>query len=77
VIRLYLREYYVGKKKLAGYIFITYKGDHRPFHVHITKNNRELGRWDIENQKPMDNFEIPGDLKDALIKLGYMLGGEK
>ena len=67
----------MGKKKLSGYIFITYKGDHRPYHVHIVRNNRELGRWDIENQKPMDNFEMTNDLKDALIKLGYMLGGGK
>jgi hypothetical protein len=67
----------MGKKKLAGYLFITYKGDHRPYHVHIIKNRRELGRWDIENQMPMDDFEVNNDLKDALIKLGYMLGGRK
>lgn len=67
----------MGKKKLAGYIFITFKGDHRPFHVHLIKDKRELGRWDIENQKPMDDFEIGSDLRNALIKLGYVKGEGK
>lgn len=67
----------MGRRRIAGYIFITYKGDHRPYHVHIRKGNREIGRWDIENQVPMDNFEITEKLRRALVKLGYAPGGNK
>jgi len=66
----------LGRKRLAGYVFITFKGDHRPYHVHIVKDRKEIGRWDIENQVAMDEFEFDSKLRDALRKLGYMLGGE-
>ena len=64
----------MGEKKLAGYIFRTYIGDHPegPYHVHILKDNRLVGRWDIDNQRKMDNFRLTNKLKKALIKLGYM-----
>ena len=67
----------MGRRKLAGYVFITYKGDHRPYHVHIVKDRREIGRWDIENQVTMDDFEVTDEVKNALIKLGYMIGGKR
>jgi hypothetical protein len=67
----------MGRKKLAGYTFITYKGDHRPYHVHIRKEKREIGRWDIENQVPWDGLEITEKLRKALVKLGYASGGKK
>ena len=62
---------------MRGYVFITFKGDHRPYHVHIYKDRKEIGRWDIENQKTMDGFEINNNLKSALIALKYMLVGEE
>ncbi|OGO33151.1 MAG: hypothetical protein A2Z29_08485 [Chloroflexi bacterium RBG_16_56_11] len=61
----------MGRKRLGGFIFVTYKGDHRPYHVHIRKGNREIGRWDIENQVPLDSFELTDKLRRALVKLGY------
>lgn len=67
----------MGRKKRAGYIFQTFKGDHPPYHVHIIRGDREIGRWDIENQKQMDSFEISDVLRNALIDLGYMLGGKR
>jgi len=67
----------MGRRRLAGYIFITYRGDHRLYHVHIRKGNREIGRWDIENQIPMDSFELTEKLRRALVKLGYASGGDK
>ncbi len=67
----------MGRKKLRGYVFVTFKGDHRPYHVHIYKGREEIGRWDIENQKTMDSFEINNNLRSALIELKYMLGGEE
>jgi len=61
------------RKKLLGYVFESFKGDHRPYHVHIYKDKREIGRWDIENQRPMDGFEINSTLRSALIELKYMV----
>jgi hypothetical protein len=57
-----------------GFIFITYTGDHPPYHVHIlTSAGRNIGRFDIEHQCPMDDFQITKRLRNALIDLGYML----
>jgi hypothetical protein len=66
----------MSRKKLRGYVFVSFKGDHRPYHVHIYKDKKEIGRWDIENQRPMENFEINSNLRSALVELKYMLGGE-
>jgi len=57
-----------------GFIFITYADDHPPYHVHIlTSAGRNIGRFDIEHQCPMDDFRITKRLRNALIDLGYML----
>ena len=63
----------MGRKKVGGFIFVTYKGDHPPLHVHIIEGEREIGRWDIEGQRPMDKFTISGRLRKALIQSGYLL----
>ena len=63
----------MGWKRAGGYIFVTYKGDHPPFHVHILKGAREIGRWDIAHQRPMDDFEGGRELRQALRRLGYLL----
>ena len=56
-----------------GFIFITFAGDHPPFQVHIlTTTGRNIGRFDIEHQCPMDDFKVTKRLKRTLIDLGYM-----
>lgn len=36
-----------------------YAGDHPPYHVHIIhENGRPIGRFDLERQRPMDDFKI-------------------
>lgn len=63
----------MGIKKLYGFTFITSYSDHPPYHVHIKYGNKELGRFDIENQKPLDKkLKISGKLKKALRELGYL-----
>jgi hypothetical protein len=63
----------MGRKRYMGFIFITYAGDHPPYHVHIlTSTGRNIGRFDIEHQCPMDDFQISKKLKSALIDLGFM-----
>ena len=63
----------MGIKKKYGYIFISAYSDHRPYHVHVIYGSKELGRFDIENQKPLDRkLKISGNLKKALKELGYL-----
>ena len=63
----------MGRKRYKGFIFIPYAEDHPPFHVHIlTSTGQNIGRFDIEQQCPMDDFKVTKRLKRALIELGYM-----
>jgi len=65
----------MGIKKCLGYTFITFVADHRPYHVHIYYKGKELGRFDIENQRSMSGrLEIKGKLKRALMQLRYLKG---
>ena len=61
----------MSQKIINGYIFRIYKVDHPPYHVHIFKGKKELGRFDIENQRPMDSFVITSKLRKALREGGY------
>jgi len=60
----------VGRKKRGGYIFETYAGDHPPYHVHVYKDGRFIGRFDIENQVAMDG-DLPSQVLSYLEELGY------
>jgi len=62
------------KRKHGNYEFRTYKGDHLPYHVHIRRNGREVGRWNIETQQPMDDFVLTKEILDALKATGYCVG---
>lgn len=44
----------MGKYKRNGYIFLTWKGDHSPKHVHIYKDGRLVAKWDLDNEKIME-----------------------
>ena len=43
----------MGKVRRGGYIFLTWKGDHSPKHVHVYRDGRLIVKWDLENAKPM------------------------
>lgn len=43
----------MGKIRRAGYIFITWIGDHAPKHVHVFKNGKEVMKYDLENKQVM------------------------
>ena len=60
------------RRKHGNYDFVTYVGDHPPYHVHIRKDGREIGRWDIEHQKKMDEFRLTREIMDGLRVLGYL-----
>ena len=63
----------MGILRIGGFLFKTYKTDHPPLHVHIFDKDgrRELGRWDIEGQRPMDDFKVGKKLRKALRAAGY------
>lgn len=59
----------MGKVRRGGYVFVTWKGDHTPRHVHVYRNGKFIVKWDLENQKPMKGktprevIELIGELE--------------
>lgn len=43
----------MGRIKRGGYVFITWKGDHPPRHVHVYRKGRLVVKWDLERGEPM------------------------
>ena len=43
----------MAKIRRGGYVFLTWKGDHPPRHVHVYRHGRLLVKWDLDNNKPM------------------------
>lgn len=43
----------MGKVRRGGYIFVTWKGDHSPRHVHVYRDGVFIVKWDLDNRKPM------------------------
>jgi hypothetical protein len=41
------------KVRRGNYVFLTWKGDHSPRHVHVYRNARLVVKWDLENWQPM------------------------
>lgn len=64
----------MGRKRVGGFIFEWYIGDHRPYHVHVYKDNIHLGRFDLEAEKPMKDLRMTDALRRALILGGFIKG---
>jgi hypothetical protein len=43
----------VTKVCRGGYVFLTWKGDHPPRHVHVLRDGRLVLKWDLELGRPM------------------------
>lgn len=43
----------MGKMRRGGYVFVTWKGDHPPRHVHVYRNGRLVVKWDLDNNRAM------------------------
>jgi hypothetical protein len=43
----------MGKVRRGGFVFITWKGDHSPYHVHVYRDGKLVVKWDLENDVPM------------------------
>lgn len=43
----------MGTYRRGGCIFVTWKGDYSPRHVHVYRHGKLLVKWDLDNKKPM------------------------
>jgi len=43
----------MGKIRRGGYIFVTWIGDHSPYHVHVYRDGTLVVKWDLESDTPM------------------------
>lgn len=43
----------MGKVRRGGYIFVTWKGDHAPRHVHVYRDGVLIVKWDLDHRQPM------------------------
>jgi hypothetical protein len=44
----------MGKIRRGGYVFLTWKGDHSPRHVHVYQDSALVVKWDLEHWKSME-----------------------
>lgn len=43
----------MGKIRRGNYVFLSWKGDHSPRHVHVYRDGKFVLKWDLENGKAM------------------------
>jgi hypothetical protein len=43
----------VGKIRRGGFVFVTWTGDHSPYHVHVYRDGSLVVKWDLENDVAM------------------------
>ena len=43
----------MGKVRRGGFVFLWWKGDHPPRHVHIYRDGKLIVKWDLDNKKAM------------------------
>jgi len=61
----------VGKVRRGGYIFVAWKSDHPPRHVHVYRDGKLVVKWDLDNKKPMK-----GKASRRVLELIELLEGE-
>jgi hypothetical protein len=58
----------VGRVRRGGFIFVWWKGDHAPRHVHVYCDGKLVVKWDLDNWKPMKG-EASGQVADLIAGL--------
>ncbi len=43
----------MGKIRRGNLIFLSWKGDHSPRHVHVYREGKLILKWDLENERAM------------------------
>jgi len=54
----------VGKVRRGNYVFVTWAGDHTPWHVHVYRKGRLVLKWDLEH-----NVAIKGKPTARILRL--------
>ncbi|MFT4606054.1 MAG: hypothetical protein ACI9W4_002800 [Rhodothermales bacterium] len=54
----------MGKSRRGGYVFVTWVGDHSPYHVHVYRDGELAVKWDLEN-----NLAMKGRATARILKL--------
>ena len=43
----------MGKIRRGNYLFVTWKGDHSPRHVHVYRDGKLVVKWNLDDRVPM------------------------
>lgn len=43
----------MGKIRRGGYVFVTWKGDHPPRHVHVYRDGELIVKWNLDDDLPI------------------------
>ncbi len=43
----------MGKIRRGNYVFLSWKGDHSPRHVHVYRDGQLIVKWDLDNRQTM------------------------
>ena len=58
----------MGKIRRGGYVFISWKGEHSPRHVHVYRDDRLVVKWNLEKQLAIEG-EASGRLRRLITQL--------
>ncbi len=53
----------MGKIRRGGYLFVTWIGDHDPYHVHAYRDGAQVVKWNLEADRPMEGVATRRILK--------------
>jgi len=53
----------MSKRRRGGYLFIGWKGDHSPRHVHVYRDGKLVTKWDLDNWQAMEGAATSRILK--------------
>ena len=60
--------YAMGKIRRGGYVFLTWKGDHSPRHVHVYRDGRLILKWNLETNEPMHG-DVDAGIRWMILRL--------
>jgi hypothetical protein len=64
----------MGRLRRGGFVFVWWKSDHPPRHVHVYREGKFVVKWDLDNWKRMKGEASPAllDLIAALVTEGVL-----
>jgi hypothetical protein len=58
----------MGRLRRGSFVFVWWKSDHAPRHVHVYREGKLVVKWDLDNWKAMKG-EASGALLELIAKL--------